>query len=438
MQYWKPEAENEFAGDMMPFWDGTRFHLFYLLDRDHHAEQGGLGGHQWAHAASADLVQWEHFPLAVPIGAPGSADGNGICTGSLFEQNGVFHAFYATRVKAEGGAVSERFCRAVSRDLVHFEKSADNPQFGAPPGYDPGAFRDPFVFQDGDGTFHLLVTASRDNYGVLAHYTSPDLDNWQLQEPFLVGRDWHAPECSEVFEWNGWWYLVYSHDAQMEYKVCRSPLGPWQVLDYKTIEPPTLRVPRAAAFTGNRRLAVGFLAWREDGRDSKNYVYAGSAVFRELGQDPDGTLFTRFVPELMPSAEPPTVRQSSGGRATDVPANCTLACRLAPAAGAAEYGLLLRANDVLTAGYRLGFFPAERRVTLKAWPSPGGEHFAQLLDVDGLSEAADLVICLQDSVLDVSLNGRWTLLERGFDLQGTTLGVFGVAEPVEVSIQRHL
>jgi len=36
LQYWKPDADNEFAGDMMPYWDGETFHLFYLLDRDHH------------------------------------------------------------------------------------------------------------------------------------------------------------------------------------------------------------------------------------------------------------------------------------------------------------------------------------------------------------------------------------------------------------------
>ena len=66
MQYWKPEAADEFAGDMMPYWDGHRFHLFYLLDRGHHAEQDGLGGHQWAHASTSDLVNWEHHPLARP------------------------------------------------------------------------------------------------------------------------------------------------------------------------------------------------------------------------------------------------------------------------------------------------------------------------------------------------------------------------------------
>ena len=62
----------------MPYWDGETFHLFYLLDRDHHAEQGGIGGHQWAHASTTDLVQWTHHPLALPVGLPGSIDQHGI------------------------------------------------------------------------------------------------------------------------------------------------------------------------------------------------------------------------------------------------------------------------------------------------------------------------------------------------------------------------
>ena len=121
MQYWKPEAVDEFAGDMMPYWDGERFHLFYLLDRDHHAEQGGLGGHQWAHASSVDLREWEHHPLALPIGEPGSVDQHGICTGSIFEHEGIYHAYYATRIKRPDGSRYEAVCQAVSHDLIHWK-----------------------------------------------------------------------------------------------------------------------------------------------------------------------------------------------------------------------------------------------------------------------------------------------------------------------------
>ncbi|MGI4787958.1 MAG: hypothetical protein ACRYFS_03805 [Janthinobacterium lividum] len=433
LQYWKPEAEDQFAGDMMPFWDGRQYHLFYLLDRDHHAEQGGLGGHQWAHASTSDLVHWEHYPLALPIGEPGSIDQHGICTGSIFEHDGVFHAFYATRVQAADGSVSEVVCRAVSRDLIHFDKSADNPMFAPPPDYDQGSHRDPFVFQHPEtGTFHMLVTASQGGRGVLAHYTSENLDDWHLQEPFLVGRDGHSPECPELFCWNDWWYLVYSHDAQLEYRISRSPLGPWQTARRETIESPTLRVPRTAAFGDGRRLAVGFLAWRQDSRDSGEYVYAGNVVFRELLQDADGTLSTKLVPEMMPPAGLPKVEKSVSVEAgssvvtigiADVPADCTLTFQIVPTAGTDEFGLLLRADAQMKTGYRLRFLPEEKRVTLQSWPDDA-VPIAVVSGMEGLAQPIKVIICLKSSVIDVCLNDRHTLIERGFDYRGTTLGFF--------------
>jgi beta-fructofuranosidase len=48
MQYFKPEGLF-FAGDPMPFFHDGVFHLFWLLDENHHKGKGGLGGHQWAH-----------------------------------------------------------------------------------------------------------------------------------------------------------------------------------------------------------------------------------------------------------------------------------------------------------------------------------------------------------------------------------------------------
>ncbi len=442
MQYWKPEAADEFAGDMMPFWDGAKFHLFYLLDRNHHAEQGGLGGHQWAHASTSDLVHWEHHPLAVPLGAPGEADGHGICTGSIFEHDGVFHAFYATRLKAGGGAVSEVLCRAASRDLIHFDKFSGNPLFGAPPGYDPENFRDPFVFRHAEsGLFHLLVTASRDGRGVLAHFTSANLNDWRLQDPFLTGGDGHAPECPELFLWNGWWYLVYSRNGQMEYSVSHDPLGPWQAAARGTIEPSTLRVPRTAAVAGGRRLAVGFLPWRQEDRDAGDYVYAGNAVFRELLQDADGTLRTRLVPEMMPATglarvegdfpvEPGTSPVTV--RLADIPTDGVLSLRVVPTSGAGGFGLLLCADERLETGYRLSFLPQERRVILRSWPETGGDSRAVLSDIEGLDRPLDILVCLYGSVIDVCLNGRHTLVERGFDHRGTYLGFFAAGGSVRV------
>lgn len=446
MQYWKPESDEEFAGDMMPFWDGNRFHLFYLLDRRHHAEQGGLGGHQWAHASTEDLVQWEHHPLALPVGAPGGVDQHGICTGSIFEHEGTHHAFYATRIKRPDGSVFEALCRAAGDDLTHFDKSPNNPMFATPPDFDAANHRDPFVFRHPQtGAFHMLVTASREQRGVLAHYVSEDLEHWRVESSPLPPGDGHCPECPEHFFWNGWWYLVHSHAAQMEYWISREPLGPWRRARRHTIEGPNLAVPRSAFFTGGRRLAAGFLPWRRGGRDDGDYVYAGSVVFRELLQDADGTLATRFVPEMMPATGPPIPRclhedslqageETHMARIHEAPTDCVLTFRVVPDAGVGEYGLLLRADERLEAGYRLRFSPVEKRVTLQRWPAPasGGEPRAAVPDADGQDQPTQVVVCLKDSIIDVCVNGRHTLIERCFDYRGTNLGLFARAGRVRL------
>jgi len=435
MQYWKPEDPREFAGDMMPLWDGERFHLFYLLDHDHHADQDGLGGHQWAHAASSDLKNWEHYPLAVPIGAPGSVDQHGICTGSIFEHDGVYHAFYSTRIRHDG-SVAEVVCQASGTDLIHFEKSPDNPLFGAGEGFDARNFRDPFVFfHEGSGEFQMLVSSSMDDRGALAHYTSSDLRAWQLRGPFLPpGGDYHVPECPEVFQWNDWWYLIYGHNQQLEYWIARDSLGPWTRARRDGIEGKNLVVPRTAGFTGNRRLAVGFMQWKRDDRDEEEYIYAGNAIFRELIQDPDGTLWTRFVPEMMPATGAPiglpassleleAESETRSARIPDVPADAVLRLHLHPKAGTGEFGLLLRADERLDTGYRLLFTPATKKVVLQRIGEQNGELRPIVFDVE-MEEGVDVVICMKDALIDVCLNERHTLNERAFNHRGTNLGLF--------------
>ena len=463
VQYWKPEAADEFAGDMMPYWDGERFHLFYLLDHNHHADFGGLGGHHWAHASTADLVNWQHHPLAVPRGAPGAYDENGICTGSICEHDGTYYAFYASRIRnANGSGHREAVSRAEGQDLVHFTKSPANPLFFAPPELDAWNHRDPYVFRHPEtGQFHMLVTASRvacipgdgPERGLLAHYTSPDLGEWEYVGPFLSLDADPAPECPEHFFWNGWWYLLYSQHQQMRYWVSKNPLGPWLGRGRGTIEGMNLSVPRTAAFAGGRRLAAGFLQGRAEERDNARYEYAGNVVFRELMQAADGTLTTRFVPEMMPPAGPPSewrlmdtppgVREGEDGlslaaadtfasaRISGVPIDGTLFLRFA-CDDAGEYGLILRGDPDLQTGYRLSFSPREGRVTLRRWPRADSLMRAKIADLDNLQQGAEVLVCMSGSIIDVCVNGRRTMVERVFDFQGTTLAVWARAGTVRV------
>src|SRR5579864_4012788 len=247
----------------MPFFHEGTFHLFYLLDENHHQAKGGVGGHQWAHASSKDLIHWEHHPIAIPC----SEDWEGsICTGSVFHHNGTFYGFYATRMLDR----TEHLSLAKSKDGITFEKTEPNPFASPPKGYMPNVYRDPIVFADAaTGEFQMLVTASIEDYplyrrgGCLLRLTSQDLEHWQVTEPFIIpgGPPGYpsVPECSDYFHWNGWYYLVFSLDGKAHYWMSKQPTGPWLRPPVDTFDGSSLAsVMKTAAFTGNRRIGVAY------------------------------------------------------------------------------------------------------------------------------------------------------------------------------------
>ena len=409
MQYYKPP--NQFwVGDCLPFFHDGTFHFYYLLDRNHHRSKGGLGAHQWAHAATTDLARWTHHPLAIPITEPWEGS---ICTGSAFWHARVYYGFYATRMPDR----TQHLALATSTDGIHFSKTKPNPLASPPKGYDPRHFRDPTAFRDETtGLFHLLVTArlSDKRAGCLAHLVSSDLRAWRLDEPFLLTGG--VPECPDYFRWNGWFYLVFSTGGLARYRMSRAPLGPWQKPPVDVFGSPQERVAKTAAFTGNRRLSASFLAPLEGG-------YAGHAVFRELVQHPDGTLGTTFPPELVPRSgaalsipfKPLTkgvtvrgttvrldgARASAAALAEGVPVDARITLRVTPSRGASTFGLRLRGAGEPTRGVGLRFTPAERRVQL-------GQKGPALEDVAGLDRPFALDVVLSDDIIDVCIHARRT------------------------------
>lgn len=416
MQYFRPH--NQFnVGDTLPFFHDGTFHFYYLLDRGHHSAKGGQGAHQWAHASSRDLVHWTEHPLAIPI----TRDEEGsICTGSVFFHAGTYYGFYATRVIGKG----EQLSLATSTDGIHFAKTQPNP-FLLPDAKYTNGFRDPHVFLDKQtGLFHLLVsTMLKDGKrGCLAHYTSADLKQWKETEPFLI-EGGEVPECPDYFEWNGWYYLLFSNGQVARYRMSKNPLGPWQKPRVDVIDGGAARVMKTAAFTGNRRIGTASI-WPQG--------YAGWAVFRELVQHQDGTLGSKFVPEMIPASGDPAALTTPGSNVkvsaarvssaegigqialNGLPANGRIRMRLS--GKAAGFGLRLRATDGSGGGHEVRFAPAERKVLV------GGGR--TLSDVEGLDRPISLDLILKDNILDLCINDQRTLVNWVPALSGSTLILF--------------
>jgi beta-fructofuranosidase len=437
MQYYKPDAPQQWVGDCMPFYHGGLFHLFYLLDEGHHQSLDGRGGHQWAHATSPDLVHWTHHSLALPIT---EAEETSICTGSVFHYGDTYYAFHAVRRPDW----TQRLGLATSRDGITFTKQPV-PSYAEPPaGYDPRHFRDPFVFRDAaSGRFHMLVTAKYLEHpipalgGCLAHLESDDLQQWTVQKPFLIPGFTDAPECSDYFEWNGWYYLLFSNQLQTRYRLARTPFGPWQRPAQDLLDSPWARVMKTAPYHDNRRIGIAWIGTRQDDRDTGRFQWGGHAIFRELVQHVDGTLGTKFVPEMMPARGAPwawqvtaqtagvSVRQdcialeAGAGMAAvslaGLPQNVHIRVRGVPGAGAPRFGLRLRETTPFVDGVTLDLLATAQRVEL---------HDAALGPVEGLDAPFVLEVILKDGLIDVCLNDQHCLINRCPEQRGGGLTFF--------------
>ncbi|MCD6286839.1 MAG: hypothetical protein J7M39_13085 [Anaerolineae bacterium] len=446
MQYFKPAGPSTFAGDAMPFTHNGVFHLIYLLDHGHHQDLGGLGGHQWAHATTTDLVHWEHHPLAIAITEPWEGS---ICTGSVFVYDSTYYAFYATRMRDW----TQHVGLATSTDGIHFEKQAPNPLASPSGRYDPEHFRDPFVFQDpATGTFHMLVTsilaepelAGHD--GCLAHLTSTDLRTWEEAEPFLITGYRGAPECADLFIWNDWTYLIFSHDLVAHYRMARTSLGPWLRPSMDTFDGPLAAVMKTAPL-GDRRIGVAWIGTREGDTDTGTRQWGGNLFLRELIQHADGTLGTRFVPEAIPihgqpldlpvsattahvagSASAIGVGSSQGmtvAAVTGIPRTCRITMRIDPRGSgprtASEFGMRLRTAGQLAEGYDLRFRPHDATVTLQG---------AGLTQVHEIKHPFNLDIVAYGDIIDVCIAGQRCLINRLPEQRGDHLVLYSRDSPV--------
>ncbi len=440
-----------FVGDCMPFYFDGRFHFFYLFDRHNHRSKYGLGAHQWAHMSSSDLVHWETHPTAVAI--TDEREGS-ICTGSLFVHESTWYAFYATRMLDR----SEHLSLATSNDGIHFTKLEPNPFASPAPPYRSGPFRDPFVFQDPtDGVFHMIVTAevaepaAAGRGGCLAHLESKDLKTWNQLPPFFVSGYGDQPECSELFRWRDWYYLVFSHFGSAHYRMAKSLYGPWIRPSVDRLDGPQARVMKSTPFGDGRRIGAAFL--------DKGQGYAGAAIFREYLQEPDGTLSTTWPIEMVPDCAAPirvsgifsghqqavsttglvlgsaSYRGISVAAIPDIPHNVLLRFTATPAPGVSSYGIGVRGKRDFSSALLLVCEPGRRKV---GWRPADAADWCEyegssIYEVRGLEGTTTVDVLLLDDIMDVCINQRRTLISRNDHREGDWLFFYCQDSTVSIS-----
>ncbi|MES2110830.1 MAG: family 43 glycosylhydrolase [Bacteroidota bacterium] len=437
LQYFKPKG-NLFVGDCIPFARNGTYYYYWLLDSAHHKSLNGLGGHQWALSTSTDLKTWKQYPLALGID---EAWEKSICTGSVVYYKGKYYAFYATRL-INDGKVNEQLSYAISNDGIHYEKQKPNPFYTSAPGYSKRNFRDPKVFVDAAGVFHLFVSSNQENpimqnaSGCLVHLTSKDLKTWTVQKPILTGQG-STPECPDYFHWKGWYYLVYSDGSNTYYVKSRNAYGAWEEPRYQALNEDWANVVKTAEFKNDRRIAAAWVPSRFENKDSNGEVFGGNSLFREITQEPDGTLNTKFptemIPEtgkelkltLKPDLDASLINNNSvvvnapgavgSAHLQGLPYNCKITMEIEPNGLNEEYGLILQSNDKAKNGYWFTVDANNRTVSL-------GD--TKIAGVTGLNKPIKLTIVMKDGILDADIDGRRTIVNRTYEQKGDFLWLY--------------
>lgn len=217
------------------FWhiqDGDIHHLFYLQapktlgDPELRHRNATIG-----HATSPDLTDWTEHGTVLGPGGAGAPDTTATWTGSVVrDDDGLWRMFYtgSTFLDSDSIANVEIITAAVSNDLHTWTKDGDVLVRADPRWYEvlgdstwpEEAWRDPWVYRDVAGLWHMLVTARANtgevmNRGVVGHATSDNLTAWTVEPPLAgPGSGFGHLEVFQRVQVHGQNMLVFSaHDA---------------------------------------------------------------------------------------------------------------------------------------------------------------------------------------------------------------------------------
>ena len=160
-------------------------------------------------------------------------------------------------------------------------------------------------------------------------------------------------------------------------------------------------------------------------------------MFREVTQEPDGTLDTRFPAEMIPETsapikadleamsnavkiDPNSIELGNGSgvasaRIKNIPQNVRITMQVEPVGANEELGLMLKSNDDANDGYRLNISANNGTVELAN---------TMIQAVNGLQKPFTLDIVIKDGILDADIDHRRTIVNRTYDLKGDVIWLY--------------
>ncbi len=466
------------VGDVIPFAQDGRVNLFYL----HDLRDESRPGMSWNMYSTTDFATYEDHGVALQHGTTAEQDLNAY-TGSVIDHDGVVHLFYTgynpAMPSARTGGAAQVVMHATSVDgLTTWTKHPEH-TFGAPLGYAPEDWRDPFVFRpEADGPWRMLLAARTETgparrRGLIAQAISYDLESWEVVEPFWAPQRYITHECPEVFQLGDWWYLVYSEFSDhflTRYRVSRSPLGPWAVPERDTIDGRAFYAAKSVDHDGARYFA-GWIPTREGETDGGAWQWAGAMTAHEAVGRADGTLdlrlpiaFRESFRTVVPTEFAPVLgdwQETEGALevavpdgyavavASEAPDQYLLDLTIDIDVDTTECGVILRSSADGDEGYIIRLEPRAGRMVFDSWPrritGPGQwqisgdiSHEVELeRPIDIAPGRHRLSVVVDGTACVAYLDDKVAMSARMYDRRGGGVGLFvgeGAALFTDVSI----
>lgn len=304
--YYKPYVG--YVGDPMPFYDPVEKDFKVLYLQDFRPNQTGTYHPIWG-VSTKDAANYTSLGELISCGGLYEQDA-AIGTGSTIYNptDKLYYTFYTGNkyqpTAADNGQV---VMMATSPDFKNWTKSRTFYLKGSTNGYSKSDFRDPFVFEGEDGNYHMLVSTTKDGKGVLAEYTSTDMNTWEHAGIFMPMHWDRFYECPDVFKMGDWWYLIYSDIHKASRKVqyfkartleeLKKTTGPLVFPDNKegVLDSRAFYAGKTAS-DGTNRYVWGWCPTRSGNDNTEVGAYpnepewAGNLVAHKVIQHEDGTL----------------------------------------------------------------------------------------------------------------------------------------------------
>jgi beta-fructofuranosidase len=391
--FYRPLDGDRRVGDVIPFYDGKSFRLFYL----HRGDRVDGNGSSWYQLRTDDFVHFTECGEAIPPGTPADQDFS-VATGSVIEREGLFHSFYTGFNTPRKSKPEQGIMHAVSNDLLHWTKVPGSLMYAPEDRFGRDDWRDPFVFWNDEAKEYWMLVAAKLKQGPgrrrgrTALCVSNDLYNWKVRDPFWAPNMFITHECPDLFRMGDWWYFVfseYSEGQQTRYRMSRSPAGPWLEPGNDTFDTRALYAAKTCS-DGVRRFLVGWNPTRTGSSDEGAWQWGGNLVAHELMQQSNGELtvqIIRSVDEAISRRIPPrpepiigichfeneamtiTAPESFGAATIGAMSDrCKVVATLNFAEQTRACGLMLKLGDDLDSCYYVRLEPERQRVVFDTWP----------------------------------------------------------------------